>query len=292
MFFRDGRGNLVNSALTSSAPGIDQMDGANGQLKKKGFIMLELRNIGFSVPESDSGSESPPLRTIIDNVTFTFEKGGFYAITGPNGSGKTTIAKLIMGINESTQGQIIFKGTDITDLPINERSKAGIVYGFQHPARFKGTTFRDLLSIALGTDDDNQLAEIIARVGVCSMDFLDKPVDSKLSGGEIKKIELATVIARNPQVAIYDEPDTGIDLWTIGPMIELLKREQADNNTTTIVVSHNKAFLEVADTLLLVKKGRIAYTGDLDGAMPMLDDLSICSFSETCEGENNAQCYR
>jgi Fe-S cluster assembly ATP-binding protein len=292
MFFRDGRGNLVNSALTSSNPGIDQRDGANGQPKKKGFIMLELRNIGFSVPESDSGSQPPPMQTIIDNVTFTFEKGGFYAITGPNGSGKTTIAKLIMGINESTQGQIIFNGTDITHLPINERSNAGIVYGFQHPARFKGTTFRDLLSIALGTDDDNQLAEIIARVGVCSMDFLDKPVDSKLSGGEIKKIELATVIARNPQVAIYDEPDTGIDLWTIGPMIELLKREQADNNTTTIVVSHNKAFLEAADTLLLVKKGRIAYTGDLDGAMPMLDDLSICSFSETCEGENNAQCYR
>ena len=145
--------------------------------------MLELRNISFSVPESDSGSESPKLRRIVDDVGFTFERGGFYAITGPNGSGKSTLAKLIMGINESTQGKIIFDGKDITKMPIHERSKAGIVYGFQHPARFKGTTFRDLLSIALGTDDEDQLTKIIARVGGCSMDFLEKPVDSRLSGG-------------------------------------------------------------------------------------------------------------
>jgi Fe-S cluster assembly ATP-binding protein len=254
--------------------------------------MLELRNIGFSVPGSDSGSEPKAPKTIVEDISFTFEPGRFYAITGPNGSGKTTIAKLIMGINAVSRGQIHFDGTDITEMPINERSQAGIVYGFQHPARFKGTTFRDLLSIALGTDDEEKLVEIIARVGVCSLDFLDKPVDSKLSGGEIKKIELATVIARNPRVAIYDEPDTGIDLWTIGPMIELLKREQVEKNTTTIVVSHNKAFLEAAETLLLIRNGKVAYTGDLTGAMPMLDDLSICSYSQTCGGETDAECYR
>lgn len=254
--------------------------------------MLELRDIGFSVPDSDAGAEPGFRKTIVDDITFTFEPGRFYAITGPNGSGKTTIAKLIMGIEAATQGQIRFDGTDITAMPINERSRAGIVYGFQHPARFKGTTFRDLLSIALGTEDEEKLIEIIARVGVCSLDFLDKPVDSKLSGGEIKKIELATVIARNPRVAIYDEPDTGIDLWTIGPMVDLLKREQIEKNTTTIVVSHNKAFLEAAETLLLIRKGKVAYTGDLAGAMPMLDDLSICSYSQTCGGETDAECYR
>jgi len=254
--------------------------------------MLELQNISFTAPESDSGSDSPPVRSIINDISFTFEPGKFYAITGPNGSGKTTVAKLIMGINELTDGKITFEDKDISQMPINERSQAGIVYGFQHPARFKGTTFRDLLSVAAGTDDEDELVKIIARVGVCSMDFLDKPVDSKLSGGEIKKIELATVIARNPKVAIYDEPDTGIDLWTIGPMVDLLKREQNENNTTTIVVSHNKAFLETADTLLLLKDGRIAYTGDLEGAMPMLEDLSVCTFSDTCEGEANARCYR
>jgi Fe-S cluster assembly ATP-binding protein len=255
-------------------------------------IMLELRNLLFRVPEVEKGPEDAPRRTIIDNLTFTFESGQFYAITGPNGSGKTTIAKLIMGIHPATQGRILFNGKDITTLPIHERAAAGIVYGFQHPARFKGMAFRDLLSIAADTDDENKLVDIIARVGVCAMDFLDKPVDSKLSGGEIKKMELATVIASQPKVAIYDEPDTGIDLWTIGPMVELLKREQKEHRTTTIVVSHNRAFLEAAETLLLVKDGRIAYVGDLDGAMPMLEDLSVCSFSDTCEGENDARCYR
>ena len=254
--------------------------------------MLELQNISFTAPESDSGSDSPPVRSIINDISFTFEPGKFYAITGPNGSGKTTVAKLIMGINKLTDGKITFEDKDISQMSINERSQAGIVYGFQNPARFKGTTFRDLLSIAAGTDDEDALTDIIARVGVCSFDFLDKPVDSKLSGGEIKKIELATVIARNPKVAIYDEPDTGIDLWTIGPMVDLLKKEQAENNTTTIVVSHNKAFLEAADTLLLIKDGKIGYTGDLEGAMPMLEDLSVCTFSDKCEGEGNARCYR
>ncbi len=254
--------------------------------------MLQLDDITFTVPASDSGAAPPADQTIVSNVSFTFEPGGFYAITGPNGSGKTTIAKLIMGINELTSGRIMLNGTDISRLPINERSNAGIVYGFQHPARFKGTTFRDLLSIALGSEDEDRLVDIISRVGVCSMDFLDKPVDSKLSGGEIKKIELATVIARNPKVAIYDEPDTGIDLWTIGPMVELLKREQKEHGTTTIVVSHNRTFLEAADTLLLIRKGRIAYIGNLEGAVPMLEDLSVCTFDDICQGENNAECYR
>lgn len=254
--------------------------------------MLELKNITFRVPESDGVGQSPADRTIIHDFSFTFEDGRFYAITGPNGSGKTTLAKLIMGINELTSGKIIFNGADISRLPIHERSRAGIVYGFQHPARFKGTTFRDLLSIAAGSDDEDKLLQIISRVGVCSLEFLDKRVDSKLSGGEIKKIELATVIAKNPKVAIYDEPDTGIDLWTIGPMVELLKREQRENKTTTIVVSHNKAFLDAADTLLLIKDGKIGYSGDLAGAVSILEDSSVCKFNELCQGEENAQCYR
>ncbi len=253
--------------------------------------MLELKNIRFTVPLAEA-QEGESTRTILHNLSFTFEKGKFYAITGPNGSGKSTLSKLIMGIHKPGAGTMIFDGKDITNLSITERAKLGIAYSFQHSARFKGTTFRDLLSIAAESDDEGKLAQIIARVGICSMDFLDKPVDSKLSGGEIKKIELATTIARNPKLAIYDEPDTGIDLWTIGPMVELLKREQKDYNTTTIVVSHNKAFLEAADTLLLIKDGRIAYTGKLDGALPILTDLSLCTFSDVCEGELDARCYR
>jgi Fe-S cluster assembly ATP-binding protein len=254
--------------------------------------MLELKNVSFRTPETDIDSQNPTTRTIIHDLSFTFEPGKFYAITGPNGSGKTTLAKLIMGINELSSGKIIFNGTDISKSPIHERANAGIVYGFQHPARFKGTTFRDLLSIALGSDDEERLIQIISRVGVCSRDFLDKPVDSKLSGGEIKKMELATIIAKNPKVAIYDEPDTGIDLWTIGPMVELLKREQKEHGTTTIVVSHNRAFLEAAETLLLIKDGKISYSGDLAGALPILEDLSACTLNDLCQGEDNAQCYR
>lgn len=254
--------------------------------------MLELKNVRFSVPLDEEAEGGGAEKTIIDGVDFRFEKGKFYAITGPNGSGKTTVAKLVMGINPISSGNILFDGKDISGWSITERARAGIAYSFQHPARFKGTTFRDLLSIAMGTDDEDKLAEIIARVGICSLDFLDKVVDAKLSGGEIKKVELATTIARNPKVAIYDEPDTGIDLWTIDPMVNLLKKEQEKYGTTTVVVSHNRAFLEAADTLLLVKKGKIVFTGGLEEALPLLSDLSLCGYGDICEGETNAKCYR
>jgi Fe-S cluster assembly ATP-binding protein len=253
--------------------------------------MLELKDIYFTVPDEEAGNGQAE-KTILNGINFTFEKGKFYAITGPNGGGKTTLAKSIMGINKVTGGQIIYNGKQITQMTITERARLGIAYGFQQSARFKGVTFRDLLSIAADTDDEGELMDLLARVGFCSLDFLDKPVDSKLSGGEIKKIELATTIARNPGLAIYDEPDTGIDLWTIDPMVALIKRQTTDNETTTIVVSHNKAFLEAADCLLLIKQGQIAYTGDLQGAMPLLTDLSVCGYTDLCEGEIDARCYR
>lgn len=203
--------------------------------------MLELRDLYFTVPLTED--EGPGTgRNIIDGVSFTFETGKFYAITGPNGSGKTTLAKLIMGINPTSAGSILLEGRDLANLGISDRAQAGIAYSFQNPARFKGITFRDLLAIAAGTDDEKMLLALLRRVGICSLSFMDLPVDAKLSGGEIKKIELATTIARNPKLAIYDEPDTGIDLWTINPMVRLLKREQAEHGTTTIVVSHNRAF--------------------------------------------------
>jgi len=250
--------------------------------------MLTINNLSFIVENQEQNEK----KTILDKFNYTFEHGKFYGITGPNGSGKTTLAKTIMGINNLTSGQIIFDGVDITQHSITDRSNAGITYSFQNPARFKGISFRQLLSIAAQTDDESTLMKIVARVGICSLDFLDKQVDSKLSGGEIKKIELATTIARNPKLAIYDEPDTGIDLWTIGPMIDLLKKEQKNHQTTTIVVSHNKNFLEAADVILILKKGQFVYEGDLDGAMPMLTDLSTCAAPDFCEGENDVRCFR
>lgn len=255
--------------------------------------MLELKNVVFSVEEGppENGGNGGGLRRIIDGIDYAFQRGKFYAITGPNGSGKTTLAKLIMGVHPVTEGSILFGGEDITGYSITERAKAGISYSFQQPARFKGITFRDLLSIAAGTDEEMQLLALLRRVGICSLSFLDKPVDSKLSGGEIKKIELATTIARNPKVAIYDEPDTGIDLWTIGPMVNLLKREQVEHGTTTLVVSHNRAFLEVADVVLIVNDGRFAYEGDLKNALPLLSDMSICNY-KACVRIDDVGCFR
>ncbi len=252
--------------------------------------MLELKNVYFTIPESEEREGG--RRSIINGINYVFEKGKFYAITGPNGSGKTTLAKLIMGIYPLSQGTILFKGQDISPLSITERAKAGIAYSFQQPARFKGITFHDLLTIATGVDDERKLLEILGRVGICPLSFLDKEVDARLSGGEIKKIELATTIAANPALAIYDEPDTGIDLWTIGPMVSLLKKELAERRTTTIVVSHNRAFLEAADVVLIINSGRIVYDGNLEGAMPLLDDLSVCTYRDSCEGERDAGCYR
>jgi len=253
-----------------------------------GGSMLQIINLSFAV-DNQEGTES---KTILDKFNYSFERGKYYCITGPNGSGKTTLAKTIMGINTLSSGQIIFDGVDVTQHSITDRANAGIAYSFQNPARFKGLSFRQLLSIAAQTEDESTLLQIIARVGICSLDFLDKQVDSKLSGGEIKKIELATTIARNPKLAIYDEPDTGIDLWTIGPMINLLKKEQKDHQTTTIVVSHNKNFLEAADVILILKDGQFVYEGGIDGAMPMLTDLKSCEASDFCEGENDVRCFR
>ena len=133
---------------------------------------------------------------------------------------------------------------------------------------------------------------MISRVGICPLSFLDKEIDAKLSGGEIKKIELATTIAVNPRLAIYDEPDTGIDLWTIGPMVSLLKNDISRRPTTTIVVSHNRAFLEAADVILIIDKGRIVFAGNLTEALPLLTDLSICTYHDSCTGESDAGCLR
>ncbi len=252
--------------------------------------MLELKNLYFTVPDSNGGNGGK--RNIIAGINFTFEQGKFYAITGPNGSGKTTLAKLIMGINPISQGQIIFEGKDISNLSITERAKIGIAYSFQQPARFKGITFHDLISIATGLEDEKELLKVVSHVGICPLSFLDKAVDAKLSGGEIKKIELATTIARNPKLAIYDEPDTGIDLWTINPMVGLLKKELAQHPTTTIVISHNRAFLEAADVILIIDKGRFVYSGNLQNAMPLLRDLSACTYQNNCKGEEGAECFR
>ena len=253
--------------------------------------MLELKDVVFAIEEMDETGKVSQ-KTIIKGVNATLQKGKLYAITGPNGCGKTTLSRLIMGINPLTSGKILLDGKDISEMTVSERARKGIAYGFQHPARFKGLTLRDLLSIAAGTSNEDELVKLLVRVGVCSLDFLDKEVGSKLSGGEIKKMELATTIARNPRLAIYDEPDTGIDLWTIGPMVELLRKECDEHGNITIVISHNEKFLEAADEVILMQDGGIAHTGNIDSVMPFLKDLDFCAWKNICDGEYDVRCHR
>jgi len=247
--------------------------------------MLAIEGLRYSVDSNGS------RRDIIPNLSYKFSKGKFYAITGPNGSGKTTLAKLIMGIYPASAGSITLAGVKITDMPIHERARAGIAYSFQHPARFKGITFRELIAIAANTNETTDILRLMKRVGICSFAHLNVPVDSKLSGGEIKKIELATTIARNPKIAIYDEPDTGIDLWTIEPMVKLLKNEQQTRGVTTVVVSHNRAFLEAADTVLIMREGSFFFAGTFSAALPYLNDISVCDY-RTCGDRTYDECFR
>jgi Fe-S cluster assembly ATP-binding protein len=253
--------------------------------------MLEVNDIFFSIEEKENNGNIYK-KDILNGISYSFQRGKFYAITGPNGSGKTTLAKVVMGIYNQTSGSILLEGNDISDMSITNRAKQGIAYGFQHPARFKGMKFRDLLSIAAKSDKEDDLVKILIGVGICSLDFLDKEVSNKLSGGEIKKVELATIIAQNPKVAIYDEPDTGIDLWTIGPMVELLKKECKDNNNVTVVVSHNEKFLEAADEIIIVNKGKIVFKGDIAAAMPLLRDMDFCNWKNICGGVMDVRCHR
>ena len=177
--------------------------------------MLELRDVEFKVESSDGGELE-----IIDKISLQIESGKFIVVTGPNGGGKSTLAKLIMGIEKPTSGQILFNGQDITDLPIYARSKLGIGYAFQTPARFKGMTVRKLLSLASGRElPADACSQYLTAVGLCSADYLNREVDSSLSGGEVKRIEIATLMARNLELAIYDEPEAGIDLWSFAKLV-------------------------------------------------------------------------
>ncbi len=179
--------------------------------------MLELKNITFKVDNLDGKGEI----TILDNVSFKIEQGKILIITGPNGGGKSTLAKIIMGIEKPTSGQILFDGKDVTNLSITERARLGIGYAFQQPPRFKGVTVKKLLNLASGQkSNDTACCEYLTNVGLCSKEYLKRDVDASLSGGELKRIEIASLMARNPKLAIYDEPEAGIDLWSFSMLVD------------------------------------------------------------------------
>ncbi len=237
--------------------------------------MLELKNISWGV--NDNGNEKEILR----DVSLTVDDGKFLVITGPNGGGKSTLAKLIMGIEKPHSGKIIWNGNDITDLSITERAKLGIGYAFQNPPRFKGLTVRDLLSLSHGsTLPEDQCCAYLTGVGLCSKDYLNREVDTSLSGGEIKRIEIATLMARDLELAIYDEPEAGIDLWSFTMLVESFKAITKTRKESMLIISHQERIMKIADEIAVIADGTVTKKGPRDEIFPQLMAQfdSACSF--------------
>ena len=226
--------------------------------------MLELQNICFSAP-SDEGR-----RLILDNVSLQIDEG-FTAITGPNGSGKSTLARIIMGMITPDSGRILFNGEDVTDMSITERAQRGIAFAFQQPVRFKGLTVRDLVSLAAGRNMSvSETCESLSEVGLCARDYVDREVDATLSGGELKRIEIAMTIARGAALTLFDEPEAGIDLWSFSSLIKVFERMRERCGGKLIVISHQERILDIADRIIVIADGKVSRDGAAQVLLPEL----------------------
>lgn len=215
--------------------------------------MLELKNICF---ERDN-------KKILNNINLRLKNDKFYVITGPNGSGKSTLAKIIMGINKQDSGQVILDGKDISNLPINERAKLGIGFAFQQPVKFKGITVYDLIKLSAGkTITKKEACDILSRVGLCAKEYVDREVNASLSGGELKRIEIATVAVKNSKLTIFDEPEAGIDLWSFNNLIKIFENMRETTKGTTIIISHQERILNIADKIILLNNGEVEKIGE------------------------------
>ena len=238
--------------------------------------MLELKGLTYQV--GDNGGQTDILR----GIDLTIQDNAFVVITGPNGGGKTTLAKTIMGLVKPTGGQILWDGTDITALSITERAKLGISYGFQQPPRFKGLKVRDLLELASGRQKltRDQCCSYLNRVGLCAADYIDREVDTSLSGGEVKRIEIATILARPSGLLIFDEPEAGIDLWSFAKLTETFRMLQDRRENTIIVISPQERIIDLADEIVMISGGKVARHGPKAEIMPhiLADTGGMCNF--------------
>ncbi|MBQ1519545.1 MAG: ATP-binding cassette domain-containing protein [Ruminococcus sp.] len=226
--------------------------------------MLELNNISFNVDSGDGKNE------IIRDLSLSVNDNRFVVITGPNGGGKSTLAKIIAGIVKNTDGRIIFDGEDITEKSITERAKMGIGFAFQQPVRFKGLTVHDLLRIASNKElSVSEACQYLSEVGLCAKDYISREVNSSLSGGELKRIEIATVLARDVKLALFDEPEAGIDLWSFNNLIRIFeKMRNSTKNRTIIVISHQERILNIADEIIVLGDGKVLKQGSKDEILP------------------------
>lgn len=232
--------------------------------------MLQLQHISYTV--SDENGE----KTILDDVTLDI-KERFVAITGPNGSGKSTLAKIIAGILTPTSGKILLDGKDMTSLSVTERANIGVSYAFQQPVRFKGITVKDLISIAAGKSISVTTAcSYLSEVGLCARDYIDREVNGSLSGGELKRIEIATVLARGTQLSVFDEPEAGIDLWSFQSLITVFEKMYKKTQGSIVIISHQERILNIADKIIVLSGGRVEKVGKREEILPSLLGAKVC----------------
>ena len=232
--------------------------------------MLELVNVSYRV-QDEQGE-----KLILNNINLRLDER-FVAFTGPNGGGKSTLAKVIAGIIKPTEGKIYFNGEDITDLSITERAQKGISYAFQQPVRFKGLTVRDLINIAAGKNIKvSDACAYLSEVGMCARDYIDREVNASLSGGELKRIEIATILARGTQLSIFDEPEAGIDLWSFGSLIKVFEKMHEKTQGSILIISHQERILNIADKIGVIANGKIQNQGEKDEILPKLLGAETC----------------
>ena len=243
--------------------------------------MLELQHISYRVSTPEGEMD------ILKDVSITIPDHRMVVFTGPNGGGKTTLAKVIMGLVQPTGGRILYNGEDITGLSITERAKKGVSYGFQQPPRFKGITVHDLLLLAAGEEklSKDRCCAYLTKVGLCANDYLDREVDVSLSGGEVKRIEIASILAKNAELMLFDEPEAGIDLWSFARLTETFEQLHQEGKATMIIISHQERIIRLADEIVVIANGQIAHRGNTEEVFPLIlaDTLGSCPVIERKE---------